>query len=148
MSLWPQIDKESARTALGKLDELALHADSSTTMRPDVDALVSAIPPNDRKFAAMLEDAHSNFRRGGTLPSVHEVTVQLEYISTIGWMIWALLTFLIGGGVLILSNHGFGTWQDLLKCFLWGIGIQAAGQGLQGLTPASTATTFSLQIGH
>lgn len=149
MSLWPQLDKESARDALGQLDQLASHADASTTMRPDVDALVSGIHPRESKFAAMLVDAHSNFRDGGgTPPSVREITIQLEYVWGIGWMIWALLTFLIGSGVLILSNHGFGTWQDLLKCFLWGIGIQAAGQGLQGLAPASTATTFSLQIGH
>ncbi len=149
MSLWPQLDKESARDALGELDRLALHADSSATMRPDVDALVSGIHPREPKFAAMLVNAHASFRDGGgTLPSVREITIQLEYVWGIGWMIWALLTFLIGCGVLILSNHGFGTWQDLLKCFLWGIGIQAAGQGLQALAPASTATTFSLQIGH
>jgi hypothetical protein len=150
MSLWEQLDEGSAREALTKLDELALEADSSTDpMRPKVDALVNAIAPRRQEFAQMLTIARDNFRTsGGTLPSVHEITVQLDYVSGIGWMIWALLTFLFGCGVLILSNHGFGTWQDLLKCFLWGLGIQAAGQGLQALAPSSAATTFSLQIGH
>jgi hypothetical protein len=150
MSLWQQLDEGSAREALTKLDDLALEADSSTDpMRPKVDALVNGIAPRRQEFAQMLEVAHDNFRTsGGTLPSVHEITVQLDYVSGIGWIIWALLTFLFGCGVLILSNHGFGTWQDLLKCFLWGLGIQAAGQGLQALTPSSAANTFSLQIGH
>ena len=150
MSLWQQLDEVSAREALTKLDQLALEADSSTDpMRPKVDALVSGIAPRHQELAQMLLVAHDNFRAsGGTPPSVHEITVQLDYVSGIGWIIWALLTFLFGCGVLILSNHGFGTWQDLFKCFLWGLGIQAAGQGLQALSPSSTATTFSLQIGH
>jgi hypothetical protein len=150
MSLGQQLDERSAREALAKLDQLALEADSSTDpMRPKVDALVNGIAPRRKEFAERLAVAHENFRTGGgTPPSVHEITVQLDYVSGIGWIIWAFLTFLFGFGVLILSNHGFGTWQDLLKCFLWGLGIQAAGQGLQVLTPSSTATTFSLQIGH
>jgi hypothetical protein len=150
MSLWQHLDEESARNALTELDKLALEADSATDpVRPKVDALVNGISPRRLDLAQMLTVAHDNFRAGGgTPPSVHEITVQLDYVSGIGWIIWAFLTFLFGCGVLILSNHGFGTWQDLLKCFLWGLGIQAAGQGLQALTPSSTASTFSLQIGH
>jgi hypothetical protein len=150
MSLWQQLDEGSAREALVKLDQLALEADfTSDPMRPKVDALVNAIAPRRKEFAAMLTDAHNNFRAGGgSTPSVHEITVQLDSVSGIGWIIWAFLTFLFGCSVLILSNHGFGTWQDLLKCFLWGLGIQATGQGLQALAPSSAATTFSLQIGH
>jgi hypothetical protein len=150
MSLWQQLDEGSAREALTKLDDLALEADSATDpMRPKVDALVNGIAPRRQEFAQMLAVAHDNFRTsGGTPLSVHEITIQLDYVSGIGWIIWAMLTFMFGCGVLILSNHGFGTWQDLLKCFLWGIGIQAAGQGLQALTPSSVANTFSLQIGR
>ena len=150
MYLWKHLDEKSACVALTELDQLALEADSSSDpMRPKVDALVSGIAPRRPESAKMLLVAHDYFgASGGTPPSVHEITVQLDYVSGIGWIIWALLTFLFGCGVLILSNHGFGTWQDLFKCFLWGLGIQAAGQGLQALTPSSTASTFSLQIGH
>jgi len=149
MSLWPQLNEESARSALMQLDQLALQADSPDPMRPKVDSVVTGIAPRRQEFAQLLTVAHDNFRvGGGPPPSVHEITVQLDYVSGIGWIIWALLTFLLGCGVLILSNHGFGTWQDLLKCFLWGLGIQAAGQGLQALAPGSTASTFSLQIGR
>jgi hypothetical protein len=150
MSLWSQLDEGSAREALGKLDQLALQADSPTVaMRPQVDALVSGISARRKEAAEMLTVAHDNFRAGRrAAPSVHEITIQLDYVSGIGWLIWASLTFLFGCSVLILSNHGFGTWQDLLKCFLWGLGIQAAGQGLQALAPSSAVNTFSLQIGH
>lgn len=149
MFLWDQLDETSSRQALMDLDQLALAADSSDPMRPKVDTLVNGIKPRSQTFAEALAVSHKNFRAGGgPPPSVQDLTVQLEYVSGIGWIIWALLTFLFGCGVLILSNHGFGTWQDLLKCFLWGIGIQAAGQGLQALAPSSTANTFSLQIGH
>lgn len=127
-------------------------ADAPDVMRPKVDAIVNAIPPRAPRTAgdvAMLTSSLSIFHDdGGTPPTVHELTVQLEDVGGIGWLIWALLTFFIGCGVLILSNHGFGTWTDLSKCFLWGLGIQAAGQGLQSLGPTSAATTFSLQIGH
>lgn len=147
--LWQQLDEESARAALTKLDGLALTADSTDPMGPKVDAIVGAIAPRRQEFAQALAVAHDSRAAGsGPPPSVHEITVQLDYMSGIGWIVWALLTFLFGCGVLILSNHGFGTWQDLWKCFLWGIGIQAAGQGLQALAPASAATTLSLQIGR
>jgi hypothetical protein len=149
MSLWTQLDEASARVALTQLDQLALEAGSADPIGPKVEALVNGIAPRSQQFTETLANAHDSFRSGGgSPPTVHEISVQLEYVSGVGWMIWALLTFLFGCGVLILSNHGFGTWQDLLKCFLWGIGIQAAGQGLQALTPSSTATTFSLQVGH
>ncbi len=149
MSLWAQLNEDSAREALEKLDHLALEADStSDPMRPKVDAIVNAIAPRRQEYAAMLTNA-LNVRAGaGSQLSVHEIMVQLDTFSGIGWIIWAFLNFLFGCSVLILSNHGFGTWQDLLKCFLWGLGIQATGQGLQTLSPSSTATTFSLQIGH
>jgi hypothetical protein len=146
--LWPQLNEESARNGLGQLDTLALEADSGDAMRPKVDAIVSGISARTENLKVAFT-ALSHFRAGhDSPPSVHEITVQLEYVSGIGWLIWAAFTFLIGCGVLILSNHGFGTWQDLSKCFLWGLGIQAAGQGLQSLSPVSAATTFSLQVGR
>ena len=149
LSLWPSLEEDSARDALRQLDQLALHADAPDVMRPKVDAIVNAISPGAAGAVERLTSALSILHDDrGTPPTVHELTVQLEDVGGMGWLIWALLTFLIGYGVLILSNHGFGTWQDLSKCFLWGLGIQAAGQGLQSLGPTSAATTFSLQIGH
>lgn len=150
MFLWEQLNEGGARGALEKLDNLALQADSSSDpMRPKVDKIVDGIASRHDAFAYGLVDRSRNLRAGGGQPSsVHEIAVQLDYVSAIAWIIWALLTFMFGCGVLILSNHGFGTWQDLLKCFLWGLGIQAAGQGLQALTPSAPATTFALEIGR
>jgi hypothetical protein len=145
MSLWPKLNEESARNGLEALDELARQADLPDPMRPKVEGIVRDISPRAREFVASL----ANLSAGpAATPSVHEITVQLEYLSGMGWLIWAFLSFLIGCAVLILSNHGFGTWQDLLKCFLWGLGIQAVGQGLQMLSPSSAVSAFSLQIGR
>jgi hypothetical protein len=145
MILWPKLDEKSARNGLAQLDELALQADAPGPMGPKVDAIVNGISPRHAEFTEAL----AYFRNGpATTPSVHEITIQLEFLSSIGWLIWAFLTLLFGCAVLILSNHGFGTWQDLFKCFLWGLGIQAAGQGIQLLTPSSAVSSFSLQIGH
>jgi len=148
-ALWPQLDQESAREALVELDKLALKANGPDLMRPQVDDLVAGISPRATQLTQMLSSVRESFRRtGGILPSTHEIAVQLDYVSGIGWFIWGVLTFLFGCAVLIWSNHGFGTWQDLLKCFLWGLGIQAVGQGIQALAPSAAATTFSLQIGR
>jgi hypothetical protein len=147
MSLDPRPDLKKLHAALAQLDKLALEADSPDPMRPKVDAIVNGIVPGPNEFAAAI--SASNFQGGrAASQSVHEITIQLEYLSGVGWLVWALLSLLMGSAVLILNNHGFGTWQDLFKCFLWGLGVQAAGQGLQALTPASAVSTFSLQIGH
>ena len=147
MFLWPTLDEESARKGLGQLDDLTSQADAPDPMRQKVDKTVSDI---HRRGGAESRASLAFVPSGAVAPtpSVQEITVQLEYLSGLGWLIWALLTFLIGCAVLILSNHGFGTWQDLAKCLAWGLGIQAAGQGLQALSPTSASSSFSLQIGH
>lgn len=147
MSLWYTLDQESAREAFADLDQLALDADSTDAMRPKVEKIVNGISHHGVTPYGIVAGFRGEQAPPPT-PSVHEISIQLEHISAFGWVIWAVLSFLTGCGVLILSNHGFGNWQDLSKCFLWGLGVQAAGQGLQALTPASAVSTFSLQIGH
>ena len=118
-------------------------------MQTDVNNIVNGIARNDKSLIGDLVASHLEYRLGEEhAPTTHEILFQLEYVSFLGWLIWDALTFVLGCAVLIDYHHGFGTWQDLLKCFLWGIGIQAAGQGLQSLNPTSAATTFSLQVGR
>jgi hypothetical protein len=148
-SMWSTLDQVSASTALLKLDGLARQADTSTSMQTDVKNIVNGIARNDKSLVGDLVASHLEYRLGEEhTPTTHEILFQLEYVSFLGWLIWAALTFLLGCAVLIVYHYGFGTWQDLLKCLLWGIGIQAAGQGLQSLNPTSAATTFSLQVGR
>jgi len=147
MSINPAPDHEALSTALEQLDKLALEADSTDPMRPKVDAIVNAIEPAADPDGLAPRALVTNLQRKlAATHSVHELTVQLERLSVVGWLIWGFASFVMGFLVLILSNHGFGTWQDLSKCFLWGLGVQAAGQGLQGLNPSSAASSFSLQI--
>jgi hypothetical protein len=148
-SIWPMLDVESARHALLDLDHLATRADTADPMRPQVDTIVTGIAPRHQDVSRNLVAAHLDYRAGGQhTPSVQEILIELDYVSFLGWIIWALLTFVLGYAALILDHHGFGSLQDLFKCFLWGLGVQAAGQGLQSLSPSAATTTFSLQIGH
>jgi hypothetical protein len=147
-SMWPMLDEEDAGKALQALDQLATRANTSDPTRSQVDAIVTGIKPRHEAVGQHLIEAHLDYRIGGQhTPTVQQILFELDYVSSIGWIIWALLTFFLGYAALILNHHGFGTLQDLFKCFLWGLGIQAAGQGLQSLSPSSAATTFSLQIG-
>ena len=147
MSIRPKPDIHRMRDGLVKLDALATEAASPDPMRPKVDNIVNDIPPHIQDVEETAQDDNGS-ERSSVTPTVHEITFQLEYLSGLGWAVWGLISFMIGSSVLVLSNHGFGTWQDFAKCFLWGLGIQAAGQGLQALTPSTAATSFSLQIGH
>ena len=148
-SLWQMLDQENTRKALIALDDLATRADTADPIRTLVDAIVHDIPPREKELTERLTASHIGYRIGGEhTPTVQQVLFQIERVSVLGWLIWALLAFGIGCAALILNHHGFGTDQDLIKCFFWGIGIQATGQGLQSLNPSSAASTFSLQIGR
>jgi hypothetical protein len=148
-AMWSTLDPQSASQALQDLDALAEHASTSTTMQTDVDTIVHGITRKDKTLVGHLLASDLELRQGEEhTHTTHEILFELEYVSFLGWLLWALLTFVLGYAALILNHHGFGTTQDLFKCFLWGIGIQAAGQGLQALNPASAATSFSLQVGR
>src|ERR1700761_7509971 len=147
--MWPTLDPQSASEALQSLDALAEHACTSTTMQTDANTIFHGITRKDQTLVGHLEASDLQLRQGDEhTPTTHEILFELEYVSFLGWLLWAVLTFVLGYAALILNHHGFGTTQDLFKCFLWGIGIQAAGQGLQALNPTSAATSFSLQVGR
>lgn len=76
--------------------------------------------------------------------TLQSIDVTLLRLNLIVWLLWALVTALAGWAVLIQPDPGFGTGLDLLKSFLWGLGVLAAGQGLQQLTPNTVMTSFSL----
>ena len=57
-----------------------------------------------------------------------------------------VITVGVGVAALIMSDPGFGTRLDLLKCLFWGLGVQTAGQQLQQLTPATVRTAFGVSV--
>ena len=145
LALDPKPSPARIQDALKKLDQLADDASSSDPIQPKVQSILDGMTAQPERLTDSLVATQVRHQLSA-LPSVHSVNLQLEFLGELGSIIWATISFSLGLAVLILSNHGFGTWIDLEKCFLWGAGIQAAGQGLQALAPSSAASTFSLQV--
>ena len=86
----------------------------------------------------------------GTAPRPESTTVEIRSLQSrlafTAWTVWALITVAVGVASLIVADKGFGTPLDYFKCFFWGLGIQAAGQQLQQLTPQAVATSFKLTL--
>jgi hypothetical protein len=81
-----------------------------------------------------------------SLPTTKELRLETKTLSLGVWMVWGAATVAVGVGALILTNYGFGTALDYLKCFLWGLSIQAVGQQLQQLTPGSVVTSLKIPV--
>jgi hypothetical protein len=75
-----------------------------------------------------------------------QILLQIEAISIMFWIVWAVLTSLAGLLVLILPNVGFGGAMDFVQCFLWGFGLPVAGQSLQQLTISSINTQLGITL--
>jgi len=73
-------------------------------------------------------------------PSTEQLHFRINLASAGAWLLAIVATVVTGYAVLIGSNFGFGTEMDLVKCFLWGLGVQVAGQQLAQLTPSSVTT--------
>jgi hypothetical protein len=80
------------------------------------------------------------------LPSMRELRIHIESINLGVWILWGVLTATLGYAVLVGSNEGFGTGMDLVKCFLWGLGVQVAGQQLQQLSPAAITQSLTISM--
>jgi hypothetical protein len=74
------------------------------------------------------------------------ILLQLEAITYVFWIVWALLTSLAGLLVLILPNPGFGGGIDYVQCLLWGFGLPVAGQSLQQLSVSSINTQLGITL--
>jgi hypothetical protein len=144
MELWTaHPDHEALRTALNELDRAGAYSatrqaaqEAAEKIRADAEAGIG-IQRDIRMAAAAAEDAV-------TLPQVREVQVAFQRTNAAIWLLWALVTWVTGIVALIATNYAFGAGLDYYKCFLWGIGVQVAGNQLQQLTPASVSTAFSI----
>jgi hypothetical protein len=79
-------------------------------------------------------------------PSAQEVLVQFQRISLAGWGISLVVTILAGLVVLVVTNHGFGTVMDYIKCIFWGLGLPFVTQQMQQLSPTSVFSTLKLSL--
>jgi hypothetical protein len=88
----------------------------------------------------------SPMRRWRTYLDLQQLRVELQRLSIAMWVVWAFVTWIGGVGLLVMSNYGFGVGLDYIKCFLWGLGVQVAGQQFQQLAPSSVTTAFNVSV--
>lgn len=138
-----QAHHAALQTACRSLDKLDLQQTAELLgpqIAPILGALNAAIaPPN----AAALPPPQF---QTADAPSTEQLLWRVAWISGVLWLVWAIITLLVGGLAMIATNPGFGTWIDLLKCFLWGLGVQIAGQQLQNLTPAAVTSSLGVTV--
>lgn len=131
-------------TAFSKLDELAATppTDIATTMTS-----VKTIVDGLRTSLAALPQAASKKPTGPeAFPTIAHLLFTVDSVNIGVWLLWAIITTAVGAGLLIFQNHGFGNPLDLLKCFLWGVGVQVAGQQFQQLTPSAVGTPLGITL--
>lgn len=81
-----------------------------------------------------------------SLPTTRELRLETKVLGLGVWIVWGAATVIVGAIALVLTNYGFGTTLDYLKCFLWGLSIQAVGQQLQQVTPGSVVTSLKIPV--
>jgi hypothetical protein len=81
-----------------------------------------------------------------TRPPAEQLIVRLQTISAGVWLLFAIVTTVLGYVVVVAPVFGFGSSVDYAKAFLWGLGVQTAGQALQSLTPGTVTTAFGIQM--
>jgi len=74
------------------------------------------------------------------------LTIDVERISALFWVVWALLTSLAGAAILVLAKDGFGVRMDYIYCLFWGFGIPAAGQSFMQLTAGSVTSALGISL--
>jgi hypothetical protein len=74
------------------------------------------------------------------------LTWQMTRVQEYAWLVWGLVTVLTGAAALVLPNAGFGTAQDLLLCFFWGMGLPVAVDRLQSLGPGGVASSIGVTL--
>ncbi len=77
-------------------------------------------------------------------PTVLQVNWQIARLFELQWLVWGILTFLVGVAMLIVTKPGFGAPLDFLFCLLWGFGLPTGIDRLQKLGPGDIATTIGI----
>lgn len=78
--------------------------------------------------------------------TVEQILFRVDLLNAFVWLLWAAITAIGGYLLLVEANAGFGTLGDIGKAFLWGLGVQVAGQQFQQLTPSGISTSIGVKI--
>jgi hypothetical protein len=140
---WPAGSQPQYEAAFRELDELAatvLTVEEATTGVAEVLArLAQALAPPGARAAPQAPAPARPLTR-------ERVLVQLQTVSLALWGLWGALTLVVGIVALIATNYAFGVGTDYYRCFLWGLGVQIAGQQLEQLSPRTIATRFDIAL--
>lgn len=79
-------------------------------------------------------------------PTLLQVEWQIARLFQLQWLVWGIITFIVGVAVLIVKDPGFGTMLDLVFCLLWGFGLPTGIDRLQKLGPGDIATTMNINL--
>lgn len=144
VAMWPAGNHARITQALRELDALAAQQPTPEQAEVRVREILAGIPDP----AAAVRDFDHGRAAGSAaeLPPAREVMVQLQRISLTGWSISLVLTVLVGLVVLVITNHGFGTLLDYVKCVFWGMGLPFVTQQIQQLSPTSVYSTLKLTL--
>lgn len=132
------------KKALNALDDVGDKVGTEVTTRADAKQKVNAILTTyqaERNHVGVVSDP--SFLQVAE-PTVLQVTWQIARLSGLLWLVWGILTFIVGVAVLIVTNPGFGTSLDLIFCLLWGFGLPVGIDKLQQLSPEGIATTIGI----
>ncbi|HYO77612.1 MAG TPA: hypothetical protein VE010_14215, partial [Thermoanaerobaculia bacterium] len=109
-------------------------------LKPRIEPLFAAFDAQfERKSGAELAEA-----RERRTPTVEQLMFRVTAVSVLGWVVVVTVTVITGYAVLIANDRGFGSIGDLLLCFVWGAGVQAAGQQLSTTTTSSVFTALGV----
>ena len=151
-ALYWSANQAATKTALQAIDGLTgtvANADGAQVkVAPIIQTLVSAInQPAAQALAPFLAASPVGLTRFfAEPPDEQSVRVDL-YRSTIWlWGLWIVIAFLGGVYVVILSNLGFGTYTDIIKCFFWGLGLSVAGGQLEQMTLSTVTSSFGVSV--
>jgi len=151
-ALYWSANQAATRAAFAAIDGLTgtvTNADGAQVkVAPIIQTLVNTInQPAAQALAPLLAAAPVGFTRFfAEPPDQQSVRVDL-YRSTIWlWCLWIVIAFLGGVYVLVLSNLGFGTYTDIIKCFFWGLGLSVAGGQLEQMTLSTVNGSFGISV--
>ena len=127
IAMWSQVQKAGVETAgknaLGALDNLAVQSGPPNLIQTQIQSIINVLKA---AISAAPAGGGGAITVGGYgISGSHEIMVAQERLSIFVWIVWGILTLVVGSCALIWFNDGFGTGQDLAKCFLWGIGMPA-----------------------
>lgn len=135
--------RAAAEGTLAKLDDLGRTA-TQAEVRAKVAALLAELDAAMSGAARGRPSARTSVPGGQT--TIETLTSELGSLSTGVWFAWMLITIIAGYAALIATDPGFGTANDLLTCFGWGLGLQIVGPQLTQLTTGKVAQQLSINV--